>query len=217
MMPEWCRANPALRGLYLFARDRRRQLVFSRIKYFCDFSFIHINKNGGSSIEHALGLPLVHETAQVVRSRIGPKRWEERFSFSIVRNPWDRAVSHFHYRYMTNQTRVADRSLSFKQWLRHVYLERSPEYVDDEKMFLSQTDWVCDEDGEVMVDYIGQFENLATAWVEICEHLGREPLPLPHHKRSSRGDYRSYYDADSRDIVATFFRTDIERFGYEFE
>lgn len=203
--------------IYLFVRDKRRRLVFLHTKYFCPYSFIHINKTGGSSIEKALHAPLIHETALTFRERIGQKRWDDRFSFAIVRNPWDRAVSHFHYRKMTNQTGLGNKPLAFKEWLQRVYLERSPEYMNEEQMFLTQADWVCDEQGRVMVDYIGRFENLQESWDTICEHLQREKTSLPHVKKSSRGDYRDYYDDESREIIADFFRSDIELFGYAFE
>lgn len=202
--------------LYYFIRDKRRKLVFVYTRYFCDFSFIHINKTGGSSIEHALSAPLIHETARVFRDRIGVNRWQKRFSFAIVRNPWDRAVSHYHYRLMTDQTGLRDGSLSFKDWVREVYVECSPKYVDEDKMFLTQTDWVVDEDGRVMVDYIGRFEELDEAWSEICRRLNRSDTALPHVKKSSRQDYRDYYDQDTRDIVGSFFKVDVENFGYSF-
>ncbi len=202
--------------LYYFVRDKRRKLVFMQTKYFCDFSFIHINKTGGSSIEHALRVPLIHETATTFRNNIGVARWDRRFSFSIVRNPWDRVVSHFHYRQMTDQTGLGDSSLSFKDWVRKVYVERAAEYVDEEKMFLTQSDWVTDEEGRIMVDYIGRFEQLDETWSEICRRLNREHTALPHVKKSSRQNYRDYYDQESRDIVENFFKKDVVNFGYRF-
>ena len=203
--------------IYLFIRDKRRRLVFLHTKFFCPYSFIHINKTGGSSVEKALHAPLIHETALTFRDRIGKKRWNERFSFAIVRNPWDRAVSHFHYRKMTNQTGLGIASIAFKDWLKRVYLDRSPEYMNEEKMFLTQSEWVCDEQGRIMVDYIGRFENLQQSWDDICDALHREKSQLPHVKKSSRGDYRDYYDDESREIIADFFRPDIELFDYSFE
>jgi hypothetical protein len=205
------------RTIYLYVRDKRRNMVFLQIKYFAKFSFIHINKTGGSSIEKALGVPLVHETALAFRERIGERRWNQRFSFAIVRNPWDRAVSHYHYRRMTNQTGLAEKPLPFNEWIKRVYVDRSPEYVNEEKMFLTQADWVCDAQGRIMVDYIGRFENLQASWDEICERLQREKSLLPHEKKSSRGGFRDYYDDESRAIVAQFFHRDLELFDYTFE
>lgn len=185
-------------------------------KYFSDYSFIHINKTGGSSIEHALGAPLIHETAITFRDRIGADRWRRRFSFAIVRNPWDRVVSHYHYRQMTGQTGLQSGALSFEDWVREVYVKRSPDYVDEEKMFLTQTDWVTDEQGCIMVDYVGRFEQLDQAWSEICRRLNRKQTPLPHKKKSFRRDYRDYYDDETRKIVGDFFRDDVRNFNYSF-
>jgi hypothetical protein len=192
-------------------------VAFLPTKYFCQFSFIHINKTGGSSIEKALNVPLVHETALVYRDLIGEKRWKERFSFAIIRNPWDRAVSQFHYRQMINQTGLANNPLGFKEWLRRVYIDHSPEYMDEEKMFLTQADWVCDERGRIMVDYIGRFETLQQSWDDICTALHREKSLLPHVKKSSRGNYRDYYDDESHEIIASYFRPDIDLFDYSFD
>ena len=202
--------------VYYFVRDKRRKMVFLHTKYFSKFSFIHINKTGGSSIEHALRVPLIHEPATIFRNNIGLSRWEQRFSFSIVRNPWDRAVSHFHYRRMTDQTGLKDSSMTFNEWVKKVYVERCPEYVDDEKMFLTQTDWITDENGKIIVDYIGRFEQLDETWAEICKQLNRKETPLPHVKKSSRKNYRDYYDDESREIVGNFFKCDVDNFNYSF-
>jgi chondroitin 4-sulfotransferase 11 len=204
-------------GFGSFVRKYRRKLVSLPTQYLRDFAFIHINKTGGTSVERALGIPLIHKTAIEYRDDIGAERWARRFRFAVVRNPWDRAVSQFHYRKMINETGLQNSKLAFKEWLRHVYVERSPEYMDEERMFLPQWAWVADEQNERIVDYVGKFEQLQTTWDEICDRLERKRTVLPHVKKSSRKDYRNYYDPESRAIIAEFFREDIERFGYTFE
>ena len=40
---------------------------------------------------------------------------------------------------------------------------------------------------------------------------------MPHLGKSSyRAEYRSYYDAETRDVMASLSREDIESFGYDF-
>jgi hypothetical protein len=39
---------------------------------------------------------------------------------------------------------------------------------------------------------------------------------LPHLNASRRAAYQSYYDEETREIVAQWFREDIEVFGYRF-
>src|SRR5512142_172165 len=130
----------------------RERLALLRARYALDYVFIHINKTGGSSVERALGLPFQHKTAVELREEIGAGRWARCFKFTIVRNPWDRAVSHFYYRVQTNQTGLAERPIPFAEWVERVYVERDPRYHDQPRMFMPQVDWIADEGGRILVD-----------------------------------------------------------------
>jgi len=185
-------------------------------KYLASVIFVHINKTGGSSIEHALGLPFQHRTALEILSAIGEARWASRFSFAFVRNPWDKVASHFHYRVKTNQTGLRDKPIPFQEWVRLAYGERAPGYHDHPKMFLPQVDWISGQDGRTLVNYIGRFESLADDFAEICRRIG-STAKLPHLKSSPRGDYRQYYDDRTAGIVEHYFNRDIAAFSYRFD
>jgi len=187
-----------------------------RTRYLLDIIFVHINKTGGSSIERALGLPFQHRTALELRNDIGRARWERRFSFSFVRNPWDKVASHYAFRVQTNQTRMRDDPIEFNEWVRLAYGERVPRYYDQPKMFMPQTDWLADESGQIIVRYIGRFERLEEDFREVCAIVGRDAA-LPHLKKSARADYRRMYAPDTVDLIARRFQKDIENFGYTFE
>lgn len=61
--------------------------------------FIHINKCGGSSVEEALGIPVkIHDTAAARRRKIGARRWDRAFTFTLVRHPYSKVISHYSYR-----------------------------------------------------------------------------------------------------------------------
>lgn len=184
-------------------------------RFLADVSFVHINKTGGSSVEKALGLPFQHRTALEIRDEIGPRRWAERFSFTIVRNPWDKVVSHYHYRVKTNQTALAIKPVPFREWVHLAYGERDPLYYDKPKMFMPQCDWICDANGQLLVGYVGRFETLEDDFRHVCSVLGRTAA-LPHLKSSQRGDYRTHYSDAAADLIGRVFAADIERFGYQF-
>jgi hypothetical protein len=76
-------------------RVRRYALELRAIRnrYLDSYVFIHINKTGGSSIEMALKLRAEHLTVQEKIKEIGVRRWQEKLSFTVVRNPWDKVVS----------------------------------------------------------------------------------------------------------------------------
>ncbi|NUO83325.1 sulfotransferase family 2 domain-containing protein [candidate division KSB1 bacterium] len=179
------------------------------------FFFIHINKTGGSSIEQALGYYFGHRTASEKIADLGKAAWKKLFSFAIVRNPWDRVVSHFHYRAMTNQSELGAKAIGFNEWVKLAYGENVPEYYDKPKMFMPQWHWLIDEKGRPAVSFIGRFENLQDDFAKICMLLNRE-AELPHLKKSDRGNYRQYYSTASIEIVERWFQDDIEKFGYKF-
>lgn len=184
---------------------------------FVDFAFVHINKTGGSSIEKALGIPFRHRTALELIAEMGLESWRRCFTFTVVRNPWDKVVSLYTYRVRTNQTGLGDGHLEFKDWVREVYGRRNPTYHDKPKMFMPHLDWISDAGGTILVDYVARFENLEGEFKTICKRLRREATRLPHLKRSGHGDYRSYYDDESAELVRRFYLKDIGTFGYGFD
>ncbi len=195
----------------------RLQRRYARLhtKYFASFFFVHINKTGGTSIERALGLPFQHRTALQIRADAGLERWERRFSFAFVRNPWDKVSSHYHFRVKTNQTALRENPVSFQEWVRLAYGAHDPRYYDQPMMFMPQTHWICDEKGRMLVDFVGRFERLEADFQEVCQRLDRKAR-LPHLK-GTRHDYRELYSDDTAEIVARAFAEDLERFGYRFD
>ena len=159
-----------------------------------DFIFIHINKTAGSSIVDALGVPLEHKTAQQKVDQLGRDIWDQRLTFAVVRNPWDRALSHYLHRRRTVRGELSpDSTLSFADWLEKVHNARDRTYRNHEQMFIPQYEWLHDDGGSRLVDTVIRFESLAADFEDICVRLGRPGTTLPHHKRSSRSHYRDYY------------------------
>ena len=193
----------------------RRQVNLYRHQRRQNFIFIHINKTAGSSIETALELSLNHQTATEKIAQIGRPTWDRKFSFSVVRNPWDKVVSHYHYRLQTNQTQLGEHPIAFREWVKLAYGDRDPHYFDNPKMFMPQHDWLVDDAGNIAVDYICRFETLQEDFAHVCKAIKRK-AELPHTKRSQRSHYSHYYDDESRQVVTHCFQKDIDRFGYQF-
>ncbi len=190
-------------------------IAHRRYRYWDKFVFIHINKTGGSSVETALDIPFEHKTALEKIQEWGERAWERKFSFTVVRNPWDKVVSHFFYRVDTNQTQLKDRYIGFNDWVIRAYGEKDALYYDKPKMFMPQLDWITDHDGKILVDEIIRFEQLETGFNQVAEKIGKKAR-LPHIKKTQRGDYREYYSQEAREAVEQHFQKDIEAFGYRF-
>ena len=196
-------------------RKIKSEVTILKCRYFDKFVFIHINKTGGSSIEKALKLRFEHKTAMEKIAEIGRNNWDKKFTFAVVRNPWDKVVSHYHYRLQTNKIDHGKSPIDFKSWVKYAYGDNDPRYYDIPKMFQPQTAWISDESGNILVNSVIRFENLSEEFAQIAKHLQLD-VTLPHVKRSKRGNYRAYYDEATEQIVRDWFKQDIEIFGYDF-
>lgn len=179
------------------------------------FCFIHINKCGGTSVEKALGLPKIHDTAQQRHQLLGPKRWNEMFSFALIRHPYAKVASHYRYRVKTNQTGLNDRHLNLNDWVLAAYGDKDERYYDNPLMFAPCFDWISDEDGNIIVDHISKLENIENDWPFIAQSCGYEgSLPKANSTRPN-DDRVEALDARSKAIILDHFQTDFENWGYD--
>lgn len=203
------------------------------------FLFVHIQKTAGRSFEAVLkshipdlkSLGGTHDHAISAKGPMG-EEWPEYYKVAFVRNPWDRLVSWYTMIQEKGQPTWYKRVAGLGKYnkLRHYVLENSNSFeeflykcvdtiddTDGKKSFLyNQLDYVSDEEGAVIVDFIGRFENLNEDTGTVFRNLGISGASLPHNNSSHHRDYRSYYTEETRDLVAERYARDIEFFGYEF-
>ena len=201
------------------------------------FLFLHIYKVAGTSIRRGLlryackgivlgqtannllqklRMPVLksplyqyHPRLRDVRAALGQAKFDQLFKFTFVRNPWDWQVSLYHY---------ALQSPRHPQHKLMKSMSGFDEYLDwrvSEDLKL-QSDFVCDEDGNLLVDYLGHFENLNDDLRNACSKVGI-PCNLPFLNQSQRLHYTKYYSNWGRALVEEAFARDIEQFGYRFD
>jgi hypothetical protein len=182
------------------------------------FAFIHINRTAGTSIGRAIGLPCKqHLTVREVIARVGAADWERAYRFSIVRNPWDKVVSHYKHRVRTNQTGMGDRHITFRDWVAATYgPDKRLPYYDQPKMFQPQVDWLRDHEGQVRLDFIGRFEDVNAAYRQVAARLELTG-ELPHCNGTEKVDYRTFYDDRTAEVIGDWFAEDVAAFGYRFD
>jgi len=89
--------------------------------------------------------------------------------------------------------------------------------IDGKKSILyNQLDYISEEDGSLIVDFVGKFENLNTDSYTVFQNLGLDNVRLPHKNSSKHRNYRTYYTEETKEEVSKRFARDIEFFGYEF-
>ena len=209
-----------------------------------NFLFVHIAKTGGTSVRNALqkyrwrdpyyipqfiaskmsGL-LHHEVgikmprhARIICAReMLPREYFNRlFKFAFVRNPWDLQVSSFHH-IRRERPQLMQGMEDFETFLRwKLNPERPYQYHIDTSIEL-QTDYLVDLHGNVIIDYVGHYENLQHDFDHVCDKIGLRPHTLPHKRKATdRAGYRQYYNDSTAQLVADHFRRDIDILNYSF-
>lgn len=156
---------------------------------------------------------------------------EECFAFSFVRNPWDRLVSTFFYIMKGGRAEIdqqrRDRYLlkyngDFKSFVRDIeswfFLQEEDSIYPDKFIphFRPQHEFVCDESGKIMVDFIGHVEDMSSDFKRLCAALSLRETRISKTNKSFHRAYHKYYDDETMEIVAEYFARDIELFGYRF-
>ena len=150
------------------------------------------------------------------------------FKFSFVRNPWSRILSEYRYRNYFHH-------LSFRDFVLNKLPK--PGWDDKYRHVMPQYDMLHNQQGNLLVDFVGRFETLQQDFDRVCEQLGIADSQLPHRNRSDKksrdlkrkirnylymnGENRhqgmaDFYDDETRAAVAEYYSKDIETFGYQF-
>jgi hypothetical protein len=204
-------------------------------KYKC--IFIEVPKTGSTSIRAVLGHPKkphldIVQTKQELECILQlsylydrpddawdpdkPKRmadsiFEEFFKFGFVRNPWDRTVS----LYERKEGIQLSGEMTFEEFVE--WINYSSDTCIHPTRHKNQLDWFVNDEGKVLVDFIGRFERLQDDWKQICGKLAIDTtLPHVNPNLNCRKHYTEYYSTKTKEMIASKFGVDVEYFGYEF-
>ncbi|MEJ2609997.1 MAG: sulfotransferase family 2 domain-containing protein [Candidatus Thiodiazotropha sp.] len=211
-----------------------------------NFLFVHIAKTGGTSVRsalqslrwrdpwyypmflcsrfshlsgHRIGTKFPRHSRIVAAKELLPETFfNNLFKFAIVRNPWDLQVSSFHHIHR-ERPHLIEHINDFDHFIRWKLDPERPYQYHVDTSIQSQLDYLIDLHGNILVDFIGHYENLADDFKQITQQIKVKGITLPHKRKASdrQKDYRSYYSDELAELVSEHFKRDIEALGYQFD
>jgi hypothetical protein len=177
--------------------------------------FIHIKKNGGTSVYKYLrsqGHPFVlgegyqysspgpisnqHIYARDVENR------ELQWMFCVVRNPYSRLVSFFTWCQRLPNWQEIEFSEFVKKKINTGRAKGAWNY---------QIDYMYDHDNNLLIDKVFRFESMTK---DIPQCFGYSE-PMPHLNQSTIKNWRTYYNHELATIVYEHFKVDFVKLGYD--
>jgi len=163
-----------------------------------------------------------HLSAIQLKYVLGHDEFNRCTKFSLVRNPWARMVSKYHFTHqefepsdaekLQRETKRSFHCLDFETW---VY--RGWKRHRKAKKKRSQLDKLVDLDGRMLVNHIGRLENAQDTLDWITRKLGVDRIEMPHVNGTRTGHYAKLYNRRTREMVWEMCRRDIEFFDYRFD
>ncbi len=179
-----------------------------------------------------------HMPASVAKAMLPKAVWDSYYKFLFVRNPYDWFVSAYRHNFRSR--------LKLRKLLRHPSLapemiwtfflfrkERSKQILDGSDVdfhhdflrkyrglplaeTLWQTSYACDPDGNLLVDFVGRFENLNEDIHKVQQAIGLS-FNVPHLNASTRQTYQDCLTASAMQRISELWAEDFRVFGYPTE
>ena len=207
------------------------------------YIFVHIPKTGGTALSLALearamkddiligdtpkakrrrgrlkdvqsaGRLWKHSTLADIDGLVSADDLEGMFVFTLVRNPWDRLVSYYHWlkeQDFDHPAVTLAKELEFPDFVRNPHTAKSMRANP-------YGSYLRDVRGQERAAHFIRLEHLGEDLAPLEAHLGFGLDEIPRFNASNRArDHRAYYDEATKLWVENLCKEDITRFGYSF-
>ena len=171
-----------------------------------------------------------HSTAIETREQVGDDIWNDYFTFTFVRHPYSRALSFYSYIQRMVQTRGITKNdlntlrnmqqdpVTHWPWpaiLHYLESDNFTEFIQKTNI-RPQTEWILDEDENIIVDFIGTVENINKDITIVAEKIDLDLPPLELYNQSgSETIDLSFMDENDYHYLFREFRKDFEILNYD--
>lgn len=181
----------------------------------------HKNKEYTKLLEETMAKNGEHHGHEHARWRDLNWKYQSLDCFAVARNPWDRVVSRYLF---ARKTKFVEKKPdaqnvncdTFEDFLneRHVYGDKEFYWHRAVKGWYPSTDHVCDEEGNLRCDML-RFENLDQ---DLCSYFKVPKMSRARNvTRMHEGTYKDFYNAETIQVVADWYKSDIDMWGYDFD
>lgn len=170
--------------------------------------FYHMPKTAGSSMnkillkysdtphvnEPKITRAITHVPVDVTWEKYGGHKY---FSFTFVRNPYSRVVSHYNF-----LTKLGYINKSFKDFI----LDKEPTQFR-----------LLNLNGKIPLTFIGKYENLENDFNYVAEKINivERYSDLGYIHQAKKVDYKEYYTNELKNLVDNIHDNDFKYFNYE--
>jgi len=190
------------------------------------FVYVPISKNACSSIKNWYAKLKGDEEYSFEKSadfhtKQGEKYnkifFEDYFKFAIVRNPWERLLSAYQFKFLKKKDSPVpiinklingneNKTISFEQFVKYVCNSKDAQC---DVHWMPQNKFLDD----IKVDYIARMETLEDDLKEISKHIGIK-IEIEKLNASKKYDLSDYYTPLLAEMVGKRYKGDIEKYNY---
>ncbi|NND81810.1 MAG: sulfotransferase family 2 domain-containing protein [Gammaproteobacteria bacterium] len=150
-----------------------------------------------------------HISAQQAQAHLPEAMWRDYKKLAFVRNPYDRFVSACAFLNRNNP----DYQASPLAWMK---LALGREKFRQRILIQPQAGQLCDEQGDLAMDFVGRYESLQESMHEMCDLLALPRVELQRRNTSNHRAYHETIDAELQQALTEFYADDLRLFDYRF-
>lgn len=195
--------------------------------------FIHIPKTGGTSLNDSISpfvtidairfrdgksIPKGHMTLLQTKQSLKEHNINDEYTyFTLIRNPWERLVSHYFYILQNNDIHwLPIKKMSFYEFI-DFSINLTETYSGIPRtIFDSQTNYIGDGN-EILIDYVIKLENFNLDIKFMLDDLSiNSDIVIPHKNKSKHKNYIEYYNNEYINKVYEWEKLLINKYNYVF-
>ena len=152
-----------------------------------------------------------HSTAGTIKEFVGNEFWEKSFKFTVVRNPWEHAVSDFYWR------QCPQKGIDFKSFLQICMNTNEADPMSVRPPIISN--WpIYTINEKVVCDFICRYENLQDDLKKVEDAIGLDIIknltPVKVSQKNKSTSIASFYDQENNGMIEKIYSREIEEFDY---